>query len=113
MSEIIFWELSSPFVQDFFVIPTGTHQNGFSRSARVSDTSPGFPEVNTNVTIMAFVLISFPFCIFLGRDLTVANENPRIEVNGTFVGRIPHYAMGSKGADGDISFWMRQSLVIA
>ncbi|MDX8348150.1 hypothetical protein SLH49_09140 [Cognatiyoonia sp. IB215446] len=108
-----FWRFFMPFVQDFIVIPTGTGQGGFSRSARVGDSSPGFPEVNTNVTINDIRTDQFSVLHFEVRGLTVANENPRIEVNGNFVGRISRYAMGSKGSDGESRFWMHQSLVIA
>ncbi|WP_179378163.1 hypothetical protein [Jannaschia marina] len=46
------------------------------------------------------------------KHLTVANENPAVEINNTRVGEIQRHFMRSKGSDGEVNFWLHQSLIV-
>ena len=46
------------------------------------------------------------------RNLTVATEDPAVEINNVRVGSIQRNALRSKGSDGEAGFWYHQSMVI-
>ena len=95
-----------PTVQDFIVIS--------ERPVRVGDTAPGPDREEREITFsVSDIDTSQPAILhFEVRGLTVANEDPDVEINNREIGKINRYFMQNKGKDGESNFWFHQSMVV-
>lgn len=92
-------------VQDFQIISS---RETFIGDGRVNDKE----EVEFDFRLADISERHAAILQFEVQGLTVANENPDVEINNRKVGEIDRHFLRSKGTDGEMRFWMPQSMII-
>ncbi|MEM9436917.1 MAG: hypothetical protein AAGA15_07735 [Pseudomonadota bacterium] len=94
------------FVQDFQIIRQSP--------LLIGDGAPRGDQEEREVSFRMHDIQTNQPCIlhFEVSGLTIATENPAVEINNRKVGEIQRFHLNDKGANGENRFWMHQSLIV-